>query len=248
MSFYAEIAAKNIQAWCEEKLQPYVPPAAKIRLKFGQQQLPPPGPRVKINMGSNRSTPNPNGGILDSESLKRQREETGLALSRASRPGSRHTPMNGSTPAPAGLRQGGSVGDSSDHQNSALGTEDTRPTSNHSVPDPVRASMSVQNHISKSFPTPAMDGHPPLAANMVNGTAVPEMTYPQPNSRNLFIESDNPIDRKFRDPGKGKALQCNGGTCLTAFRVERRDTGKCDFPNTPETSQQPEVETESLRF
>lgn len=65
----------------------------------------------------------------------------------------------------------------------------------------VQASRTSIPPASRQLPTPVMDGVPsePLTpAPMVNGNHQP-LAPP----RNIFAESDNPMERKFRDPGKG---------------------------------------------
>jgi len=179
-------------------------PRTNLKLKFGQQQ--PKNPQIKLNFNAGRSTPNPTGGVIDNESLQRQREETGQALNRANRAGSRYATTNGSTPGPASIKRSGSVAGSSDHPSSVVMTEEAQPISNHSAPAFARGPVPGQAHISKSLPTPAMDGQPPpsFAASMTNGGAHSEIAYPQTGNRTLLLESDNPIDRKFRDAGKGE--------------------------------------------
>lgn len=175
-----------------------MPKKPKITLK----QPKPPSTVVKFT----RSTPNPAGGTVDQDALRRQREETGQALSRAGGSNITLKLTNSSTPVPikaASLERvgsgSGSVGTPpvlSRAASTRLDNNTIKPETSTPVPPPV-------NHVSTSIPAPTMQGLPPqpAAAPLVNG-------YQQPGNAPVqtskpYVESDSPIERKFRDPGKG---------------------------------------------
>lgn len=162
--------------------------------------------QLKLKMGS--TTPTPHlplvaGTTVDSEALRRQKEETAQALSRATR-GMSRTYTNGSTPIPAvstNLRRSVSVSDAqgtrSDQTNGQASTPapapvQTKPAQTMPAPPPGPANI----------PTPAVvvdpvTLQPPVA---INGAA---RVQTQQTPRNSQLESSNPIERSYRDPGKG---------------------------------------------
>ena len=176
-----------------------MPKKPKITLK----QPKPPSTVVKFT----RSTPNPAGGMVDHEALRRQKEETGQALSRAS--GSLNLKLtNGATHVsimPAPLERSASATGSAgtptvlSRAPSRVDINSMKPETSTPIPTPV-------THISRSMPTPAVEGLPPqyaaLAPTLANGYQHPAYAPVQTSSRG-YMESDNPIERKFRDPGKG---------------------------------------------
>ena len=133
------------------------------------------------------------GGTVDSESLRRQKEEMANAVERANRPPSRgvtSTPGPLST-APSTRRSLSSVEPNGDTIVAGVNGHHVQ-NPRTSIPPPPR-----------QLPTPVMDGVPPATptpAPMVNGN---HQAFAVP--RSLYSESDNPLERKFRDPGKGRS-------------------------------------------
>lgn len=176
-------------------------PPASIKLTVSQ---PPSQPKLKLNI-SRATTSTPTSAIVETESQRRQKEETGQALIQPSRADSRITTTNGSTPVPQNIKRSNSVTDS---QRSGA---ESRPTSNQANTEFLKSSATAQNHVSRSIPTPAMEGYPPqtrfTATPTLNGIIPPENSYAQ-KPASIYAESDNPIDRKYRDPGKGRLRLC----------------------------------------
>ncbi|RMZ83470.1 hypothetical protein DV737_g1597, partial [Chaetothyriales sp. CBS 132003] len=168
-----------LESWFEEQVQAAgaAPRARLPRLSLSQ----PKRTGIKLKMGTTTPTPNISGGAVDSESLKRQKEEMSQALSRANRRGSRSL---------------------------ANGT-----------PDPASSAASVARSLSSvepsdvtmtgpALPTPVMNGVPPsMQAPTVNGHQYPDGpgSHGSGLSRSIYSASNNPIERKYRDPGKGLA-------------------------------------------
>lgn len=177
-----------------------LPKKPKLTLK----QPKPPSTVVKFT----RSTPNPAGGVVDQEALRRQKEETGQALNRASgnvslklTNGAAHVPI-----LPAPLERSASASGSagtpailSRAPSSRIDLNSVKHETSTPVPPPV-------SHMSRYLPTPATEGVPPQYAAPVpalsNGYQQPAYAHVQTTPR-AYVESDNPIERKFRDPGKG---------------------------------------------
>ena len=174
------------------------------------------------------------GGTVDSESLKRQKEEMAQAVNRANRGSSR-----GDTSTPAPLSTAPSMRSlSSVEPNGEIivaGVNGTH-VQNSRTPIPL---------LSRQLPTPVMDGVPPglpAPATMVNGTHQPLAT-----PRSLFSESDNPMERKFRDPGKGMFdLLTSRPVCLPFYRPQRRTHFFSRIHDTPKSARRSEMEAESL--
>jgi Bromodomain len=177
-----------------------IPKKPKITLK----QPKAPSMLVKFT----RSTPNPAGGMVDQDALRRQKEETGQALSRASG----HVSLkltHGSTPVPimpANLERSGSASGSAGTSAILSRTVSTRQDLSTIKPEASTPVPTPTNHVSRSFPTPVDEGLPPQYVNPPAATYLPN-GYQQPGYAPVvtkaYQESDNPIERKFRDPGKG---------------------------------------------
>ena len=77
------IHANTIQSWSEQRMQSLgAPPRQNLKLSLSQ---PKPKASLRLTMGSATPTPTVAGGTIDNESLRRQKEEMGQALSRAQR-------------------------------------------------------------------------------------------------------------------------------------------------------------------
>lgn len=136
---------------------------------------------------------------MDNESLRRQKEERDQALDRAARANSRSY-TNGSTPAPVistGLRRSISTNGPSDVRMS--GMNETPTITPAAAADTIRLAIPPGP---ANIPTPAMDGEPPHLASTiaVNGDRSLSNNH---LIHSFSTESDNPIERKYRDPGKG---------------------------------------------
>jgi hypothetical protein len=183
-------------SWFEDQVQAAgAGPRAKApRLSLSQ----PKRTQLKLKMGTPAS--NISGGTVDSESLKRQKEEMGQALDRANRAPSRG--IAGVTPGPSSAapsmrRSLSSVEPNGDISSASVNGSHLPLAPDHrtSIPPTLR-----------QLPTPVMDGVPPGTPTpglMMNGNRHSEHPFAPP--RNVFSESDNPMERKFRDPGKGKS-------------------------------------------
>lgn len=154
--------------------------------------------QIKLKLGSSTPTPVlPGGAIVDSDSLRRQKEERDHALDRAARATSRSY-TNGSTPVPAiptNLRRSISTNEPNDVQMSGMNGV---PATAHVV-EPVKIPVPPGP---ANIPTPVMDGEPPhlATASVMNGDRLP---FNNAAVRTSGAEPDNPIERKYRDPGKG---------------------------------------------
>jgi len=172
------------------------------------------------------------------------------AMTRANRASSRGVPVNGSTPAapaPASERRSQSLLEpSADIEMGGMNGAIQPVTRAAETP---RADL-VPLHAIKQLPTPALEGIPPaqFASTPAANGRIPEISYVVPPLRSLFAESDNPIERKFRDPGKGKHFHpCTVAILLTVTRHRRRNTRFCGFHDTSQPSKRPEMEAHSLR-
>jgi hypothetical protein len=135
------------------------------------------------------------------------------ALSRASRADSRGLPDG--TPGPsstaASMRRSlSSVEPNTDVHMTGMNGNATF-QANHSR-------ISGQSFI-QQLPTPVMNGVPPMQpmqAPVVNGTRYPDASHNSFVGRNVFAASDNPIERKYRDPGKGTSVSSLVRIALTS--------------------------------
>lgn len=203
MPLLYEVMLTTLQEWFNVELDGLgvMPKKPKLTLKQ------PKAPTMLVKF--TRSTPNPAGGMVDQEALRRQKEETGQALSRANGNVSLKL-TNGSTPIPimpAPLERSGS-GSGSAGTPSIL----SRTTSTRQDPSTIKPEASTHvppptNHISRSIPTPVVEGlpphyiAPPAATHLPNGYQQP--AYAPVVTAKAYQESDNPIERKFRDLGRG---------------------------------------------
>lgn len=154
--------------------------------------------RLKLKVGSSTPTPSvPGGNTVDNDTLRRQKEERDHAPERAARANSR-TYTNGSTPVPA-------VPTAVRRSISAVEPSDVQMTGMNGTSYPTQAVEPVRIPIPPgptNIPTPVMDGEPPhlLPTHAVNGDRMVPNNHV---ARGFGSESDSPIERKHRDPGKG---------------------------------------------
>ena len=189
-----------LETWFEEQAQAA---GAGPRVKLPRLSLSQPKKTgIKLKMGTSTPTANISGGAVDSESLRRQKEEMSQALNRVNRANSRTLP-NG-TPAPTSsatsMRRSLSSLEPSDVTMTGMnGTASIQQPNRPPIPPPTQ-----------QLPIPVMNGIPPsMQAPTMNGHQYPTAAHNSTISRNVFSASDNPIERKYRDPGKGMAkTQC----------------------------------------
>ena len=172
-------------------------------------------------------------GTVDSESLRRQKEEIAQAVDRANRGSSRGVV---STPGPASTTSSLRRSLSSVEPNGDIimaGTNGTHTDPRTSIPP-------------RQLPTPVMNGIPPTLG-LVNGSKHPDQAFAPP--RNLYSESDNPLERKFRDPGKGKFCFFKPESCvLTNSRSQRRTHLVRRVYDPPQSSWRPKMEAQTPRI
>ena len=154
-------------------------------------------------MGSQTPTPTVAGGTIDNESLRRQKEEMGQALSRAQRASSRTRQANGSTPGPlsatASFRR--SISEITDQQDTIVA--DTNGTGVPSSEATVKVSQTpAPVHLPTSVveTDPANPGNPPLTNGNVHHDQSKSLTTRE------SLQSENPLERRYRDPGKGMLI------------------------------------------
>lgn len=184
-------------------------------------------------MGSATPTPNLVGGTIDSESLRRQKQEMGEALSRV-RSGSKTAQLNGSTPVPSSaapsVRRSMSLlteqTDTPMADAKVNGTADTPQSQDVAA----RVSQTPLPGSNQQLPTPVQDIEMamPGAAPLTNGTGT-HATSTQPTNApkpahltafNYLNQSVVPMERRYRDPNRGK---------LSLYRA-KSDRTNIDFP------------------
>ncbi|KPI36226.1 Protein polybromo-1 [Cyphellophora attinorum] len=167
---------EDLEQWFEEQVQAAGAdsPKAPQRLSLSQ----PKKTGLKLKLGASNST-SIAGGSVDSESLRRQRDETAQALGRA-----RGTPAPAPSTAPSMTRSLSSVEPNGD----TIVVNGAGPATPGLVNSSLRGSIPPPKSA-----TPATNG-------MTNGQ--PQINGIHP-SRSVFTISDNPMERKFRDQGKG---------------------------------------------
>lgn len=173
--------AEGLEEWFEEKVQAAGADSAKVPQRLSLSQ--PKKSGLKLKLGGATPTPSFSGGSVDNDALRRQREETQQAL-RASRGPSKsfNTPVPSSAPSVA--RSLSSVEPNGDIIMG--GTNGIVPTASGRI---------VEGGAVQKPGTPLVNGS---YTGQMNGVRVPEAP------RSMSAESDNPMERKFRDPGKGK--------------------------------------------
>jgi hypothetical protein len=188
-------------------------------------------------MGSSTPTPTVAGGTIDNESLRRQKEEMGQALNRAQRANSRVHQTNGSTPVPssAAVSVRRSISIITEMQDTAM--SDVNGSSTPQAQD--TALKSSQTPAPAQLPTPVMEvDSQDAAAPLTNGVHNQEQSVPPPSRQapNAFTQSENPLERRYRDPGKGKPSFSSLNPYLTFFRPYHRSSR---FSHLHDQSQQP---------
>ncbi|KAK5070754.1 hypothetical protein LTR51_006765 [Lithohypha guttulata] len=192
---------ERLETWTEDKLKAHGV-APKVVTKLSLKTQPPPS--LKLKVGTPAPATTGSGYTVDQSALDRQKSELASALNRA-RDGSEvtSTPV---PPVPSSLRRSISVVDPGVPMTGTNGTAATPLIpSRPSVPPPGPAHL----------PAPTLEGElprqelksslqPPLAP-LTNGYHAPPRSQPQVPTSNIFAESSNPIDRKFRDPNKSSA-------------------------------------------
>ena len=175
---------EQLEAWFEEQVQAAGADSPKLPQRLSLSQ--PKKLGLKLKMGGSTPSASIAGGAIDNASLERQRDETAQALGRA-----RGVPTPAPSTAPSMTRSLSSVEPNGDVIMS--GTNGTAPVT------PGLAGSNTQGSI------PPQKQSTPL----LNGTST---SQPQTNgvhhalTRSAFAPSDNPMDRKFRDAGKGTLL------------------------------------------
>ncbi|EHY59797.1 hypothetical protein HRR83_008335 [Exophiala dermatitidis] len=203
------IMAEKLETWSEQRMQSLgAAPRRNLKLSLSQ-----PKPKaLRLTMGSSTPTPTLVGGTIDSESLRRQKEETGQALSRARRASSRHAQANGSTPVPptatpsvrrsvSQVSQGAEVTEQPDivmAEATANGTATPQPQEVIPKASQTPAPAPVQ------LPTPVREVDTPApGVALTNGTRGYEPPGSRPAPHSADGTSPVPFERRFRDPGKG---------------------------------------------
>ena len=185
------LVTNDRQAWFEQQVQAAgaAPPSKGPRLSLSQ----PKRTQLKLKVGSSTPTPNITGGTVDNESLRRQREEMSQALHRSHRPSSRLGPAT-----PASFIKADSTARS-------LSSVEPNDVTMGGMNGAHASQAQLQPHapvstplVNGQLPTAVMEGDPPK----VNGKYIAQALPPP---RNPFAESDNPIERKYRDAGKGQS-------------------------------------------
>lgn len=189
--------AEELETWFDEKLKAQgVAPKAVPRLSLKTR----PQPALKLKLGT--PTTSLDQWKVDGDALERQKAEMASALEKSRRGTSRA----GSTPGPAvpsSLRRSMSVAEPNDVEMTGVnGTKADEPT----VAETAKPAPPVPTNI----PTPVVDGEPPrLPVKPPNFSGAPLTNgfHQTDSSRasvpSIYAESNNPIERKFRDPGKG---------------------------------------------
>ncbi|EXJ78066.1 hypothetical protein A1O3_09227 [Capronia epimyces CBS 606.96] len=194
------IMAEKLESWSEQRMQSLgALPRRNLKLSLSQ-----PKPKaLRLTIGSSTPTPTLVGGTIDSESLRRQKEETGQALSRAQRASSRTAQLNGSTPVPssaaASVRR--SVSQVTE-QPDVVGTESN--ANGTATPQPEEAPKASQPPPPAQLPTPVREiDTPGPGVPLANGVRGHDQPSPHPGHQPAFNQSAIPFERRYRDPGKG---------------------------------------------
>jgi hypothetical protein len=157
---------------------------------------------LRLTIGSTTPTPNLVGGTIDNDSLRRQKQEMGEALSRVHRGGSKNAQVNGSTPVPSSaapsIRR--SISLLTDQADTNM--TDVKVNGNSSTPQPHEGAQGLQAQAgSHGLPTPVQEVEPATLTNGVNANGA----YPGKNTAfNYMNQSVIPMERRFRDPGRGR--------------------------------------------
>ena len=172
---------------------------------------------MTLKFGKEASTPAPGGGLIDSDSLRRQREDTGQALNKAQTRESRESSKVAVLGPPTGSAPSSTVNASRKRSMSAVGTPEIAP--------PARIEDAVKDSSSEIAVAPGKGAQlsdaqlPPTAQVMPASTMQPPQFAigpPPPGSQHVgqigfapgatmksAFERDSPFDRVHRDVGKG---------------------------------------------
>ena len=169
-------------------------------------------------MGSATPTPTVAGGTIDNESLRRQKEEMGQALSRAQRTNSKIHQVNGSTsvPSSAAVSVRRSISVLTEPQDTIMADSNGIGTPQSSNAPPLKSS---QTPAPAQLPTPVMEVDQALTAPLTNGVNGHDQSIPPPSRQGMFTtsQSENPLERHFRDTGKG--MSCIGAVLYMLFLI-----------------------------
>ena len=202
--------------------------AKKISLKLSMPSIPQPAPRLSLKFNKHGSAPTPPIEV-DSESLRRQNEDINKAKN-ASR-GISKIPFSGdkilasqSSDANLMVKRGMSAAQPMTQikavNGETMGKEDASEIT-------VKPSKVVTPVETKSMVAPTISNatsQPPLAtlSQMVDAGNVPQpqQVVPAPAQASYSIhDSDSPIDRTYRDEGRGMStILCSGSPFLTQNR------------------------------
>ncbi|KEF54328.1 uncharacterized protein A1O9_09494 [Exophiala aquamarina CBS 119918] len=194
--------AEKLESWSEPELQDRgAAPRRNLKLSLSQPTKP---KALRLTMGSSTPTPTVLGGTIDSESLRRQREETGHALSRAQRANSRVHQANGSTPVPssAAVSVRRSMSAITEPKDTVMSDANGR-----STPQAEDAVLKAsQTPGPAQLPTPVQESElQDPAAPLTNGVHNHEQPATSPKRQVADLskqQSNNPFERRGRDPGK----------------------------------------------
>ncbi|KAK5195497.1 hypothetical protein LTR47_003810 [Exophiala xenobiotica] len=194
--------AEKLESWSEDKMQSLgATPKKNIRLSLSQPKLP---KALRLKMGSSTPQPQTAGFTIDSESLRRQKEEMGEALSHARRASSRNAQVNGSTPVPSNAAISARRSASVATEQTDVKMTDVNGTST-STPQPQPAlPPALQPPTHQQLPTPVREMDTPApTAPLTNGTHPQGSLTPQGSYQGSTKQSVIPFERQYRDPGKG---------------------------------------------
>ena len=239
-----DVLSDAIKSWSEQRMQSLgAPPRRNLKLSLSQ---PKPKASLRLTIGSSTPTPTLVGGTIDSESLRRQKEEMGQALSRTQRASSKPIQANGSTPVPSSTAP-------SIRRSVSLATEQpdgaTIDVNNPSTPQSQEIPRISQAPTTASLPSPVKEIETPgQAAPLTNGIRHHEAPLSQPSQTALISQqSVIPFERHFRDPGKGtpRCLFTEGHINLFIFRFGVSSSGGCHIHDQSQGSEGSQVETHS---
>lgn len=167
--------------------------------------------RLKLRVGTPASASTSLGGLIDNDSLRRQREETGQALARAQSADKKVAVTPGPAPdtngkrsmsaaATPGVVDSAKVEDSGKDDAQATPAESTKTAQPSDVQLPPNAQT---NSAPTTQPPQSATGQPPVL-----GPYGGQINFVHAAAPKAAFERDSPFDRIFRDPGKGGS--CSG--------------------------------------
>jgi hypothetical protein len=196
------LMAEKLETWSEARLQSLgAKPRQNLKISLTQ-----PKPKaLRLTMGGGTPTPAPNlvGGTVDSESLRRQKLEMAEAINRAQRASSRPTQVNGHTPGPAStapsIRR--SISLLTDAADSSM--TDVKVNGAAGTPQP-----GIQQ-----LPTPVQEVEPILTNGVTSRPS--SQKGATAGAFNYMNQSPIPMERRYRDPGRGTPSSCSFPFALT---------------------------------